>query len=260
MVGLTNCTIGPTCQLVGWTQQTWQAAVEAGLRKTGLCSGQHEDGKTDEISVSSNGCAGQWEQFHVYAGPESGGGRIVWANIPSQPCFGAECTTVNGGAYRGNVTIPPEFCHAPAPVPPPTQGACPVPPVTAPTSWIEPRVSSFAPGEYTVTPYWCGDPPNPGEQGLYPASACKRPDGAWAKCCKGGTEVADVGRACEVAWYGSEAAPVVTSVGPGVTVDCKDHECWSLRMSGAGVIQVRTPNVCTRWNFPEVQRNAGPCE
>jgi hypothetical protein len=71
--------------------QSWFAAVTAALRAQGFDAGQHQEGGTDEIAVSSTGCSGKWYGYHVcyYGGP-----TVVW----------------NPGARRGWWKIDPSYC------------------------------------------------------------------------------------------------------------------------------------------------------
>ena len=96
--------VGGRC-VVPERPQAFQAAVEAELRKAGLCAGQHAP-DTDEIAVSTPG-SGIWEGYHIYAGAwddPAGVGAVVWAPNSARPAWKAP-----GG-----------------PTPPPA-GACPAP-------------------------------------------------------------------------------------------------------------------------------------
>lgn len=97
MVLLTGCGVGSSCSLsasAGATTdekcQSWFAAVTAALRAQGFDAGQHQEGGTDEIAVSSTGCTGKWYGYHVcsYGGP-----TVVW-----------------NGARRGWWRIDPSYC------------------------------------------------------------------------------------------------------------------------------------------------------
>lgn len=93
MEGLSGCSRGSDCDLGASypDPQQWFAAVNARLRALGYCAGQHEDGATDEIAVSTTGCAGLWYGYHVF---HYGVMKVVW----------------NPGAQRGSWSIPATDC------------------------------------------------------------------------------------------------------------------------------------------------------
>ncbi|MDY0063291.1 MAG: hypothetical protein RBU45_26035 [Myxococcota bacterium] len=93
MAALSGCGIGSDC-FIGdrWPDgQGWFGAVNRELRNQGYCAGQHEEGATDEIAVSSAGCRGRWYGYHVY---NYGGSKVVW----------------NPGAQRGWWSIDASYC------------------------------------------------------------------------------------------------------------------------------------------------------
>ncbi|MDY0060768.1 MAG: NBR1-Ig-like domain-containing protein [Myxococcota bacterium] len=93
MARLSGCSIGSDCPIGDrWPDaQGWFGAVNRELRDQGYCAGQHAEGDTDEIAVSSTGCRGRWYGYHVY---NYGGSKVVW----------------NPGAQRGWWSIDPAYC------------------------------------------------------------------------------------------------------------------------------------------------------
>jgi hypothetical protein len=98
MAALSGCGVMSDCPITGFAGtnadeicQSWFAAVTKELRAKGFCAGQHAVGSTDEIAVSSTGCAGKWYGYHIcnYGGP-----KVVW----------------NPGARRGWWLIKPSYC------------------------------------------------------------------------------------------------------------------------------------------------------
>ena len=81
-----DCSPGSRCVLREG-RQAWQAQVVAELRRRGRCAGQHAP-ETDEIAVST-GLAAPREGWHVYAGPDTGPGTVVWSPGAARPTYAA---------------------------------------------------------------------------------------------------------------------------------------------------------------------------
>lgn len=81
-----DCEVGGRCVLTEGRQE-WQAKVEARLRAAGLCAGQHEAG-TDEMAVA-RALDTPWEGWHVYAGPDTGPGTVVWSPQAARGAYAA---------------------------------------------------------------------------------------------------------------------------------------------------------------------------
>lgn len=64
-----ECEAGGDCLINEYTQQSWQAAVNAELRKAGFCAGQHTP-STDEIAVAVK-ASDPWQGFHIFVGDDS---------------------------------------------------------------------------------------------------------------------------------------------------------------------------------------------
>lgn len=125
MAKRTGCSIGSRCILTVTLQQ-WQASIEAELRASGLCAGQHYP-STDEIAVATNADA-IWQAYKIGAGDDSEG---------PVPPGGVPRTVVwfPGGARRaylapGGSSPAPTPPAPPSPTPPlpPSSGACPFAP------------------------------------------------------------------------------------------------------------------------------------
>ena len=86
MTALTGCDPGSRCVLAEG-RQAWQARVIAELRRRGRCAGQHTP-TTDEIAAATSATAPR-EGWHVYAGPDSGPGTVVWSPGASMPTYAA---------------------------------------------------------------------------------------------------------------------------------------------------------------------------
>ena len=91
-VNVAMSTLKPACEpgsrcVITDTRQGWQARVIAELRRMGRCAGQHSP-TTDEIAVST-GIAQPREGWHVYAGPDSGPGTVVWSPGAARPTYAA---------------------------------------------------------------------------------------------------------------------------------------------------------------------------
>jgi len=81
-----SCSPGSRCVITDG-RQAWQARVIAELKRRGRCSGQHAP-TTDEIAVST-GISQPREGWHVYAGPDSGPGTVVWSPGAVRPTYSA---------------------------------------------------------------------------------------------------------------------------------------------------------------------------
>ena len=84
------CSPGGHCVITD-TRQGWQARVIAELKRRGRCSGQHSP-TTDEIAVATSVSAPR-EGWHVYAGPDSGPGTVVWSPGAARPAYEAPSGT-----------------------------------------------------------------------------------------------------------------------------------------------------------------------
>ena len=81
-----DCTPGSRCVLPEG-RQAWQAKVVAEMKRRGRCAGQHSP-STDEIAASTSTTAPR-ESWHVFAGPDSGPGTVVWSPGASRPTYAA---------------------------------------------------------------------------------------------------------------------------------------------------------------------------
>jgi len=208
LVDLSGCPEGSDCPLPGFTQQSWQERVSATLRdpvemsrilhrtvERGLCAGQHEDGVTDEITVSTE-CTQRWEGYKVFACtprrptdppdfdtcPVLGRGKVRWA-IPTLGYVPA------GSCLPSTPPPTPGPTPTPTPVPTPVPGACPI----------------AAPGEN-----WLGDlKPHGGQQlDLTPwvGNPTHQPNNPWPGCgvnrCPLSAEKGPIAAACQRALFG----------------------------------------------------------
>ena len=87
---LSGCNESTDCPLPNDNQQSWQGKVTADLRAQGLCAGQHEDGKTDQIAVATQ-CNVPWESYYVFACTPA---------LPSDPPGTDTCPIVGRGKVR----------------------------------------------------------------------------------------------------------------------------------------------------------------
>lgn len=118
-----ECEVGGTCLINEYTSQSWQSAVNAELRKMGLCAGQHEPGVSDEIATAP-AYSQPWQGFHVFAGDDS-------STVPAPP--GTRRTVVwSPQSFRGS-WLPPGT------QPPPSTGACSDPITPKVNRWGGPK-------------------------------------------------------------------------------------------------------------------------
>ena len=76
LVGAQNCFLGPH------SYQEAHAVIAARLRTLGLCAGQHEDGVSDNIVVSTNPPReGLWLEVHQICGGPPRGHYWCWGKI-----------------------------------------------------------------------------------------------------------------------------------------------------------------------------------
>ena len=161
------CNVGSACPL-GTDPQLALRRIIVKLQLAGLCAGQDVNGESDQLDVSLSCASGSWETFHAVKWPNVPGvdqAMAVWAGSPTQPCLGGRdahgipaglgCPGVNGGSYRGALSIAPSFC----PTAPPA-GACPVTPAmldgTEPfRADVKPHTSSAGSG-VDATLWGCG--------------------------------------------------------------------------------------------------------
>lgn len=148
MSTITGCQVGTDCPHgegpgeVG--AQRWMARVIGELRRMGLCAGQHVDGATDEIAVSTR-CEGPYEGYHV---ANYGGGKVVWSPNAARPTW----TPIAGCSPQPPVPptpIPPTPTPGPTPTPEPSPGACPSP-TPGPLGRWEAKVHNRGPNWITL--------------------------------------------------------------------------------------------------------------
>lgn len=108
-----HCEVGGDCLINDYTRQSWQAAVNAELRKAGFCAGQHTP-STDEIAVAVK-ASDPWQGFHVFVGDDS-----IAIPPPSR-----RTVKWSPQAFSGS-WVPPSGSPG-SPAPPPVSGACPAP-------------------------------------------------------------------------------------------------------------------------------------
>lgn len=221
IVALSGCNDGSDCPLENDNLQSWQERVIAELRARGLCSGMHEDGVSDEITVAPI-CTARWEGYRVFGctPPVPSDPPTDCNEIPrrvSYKCFDT-CPVIGRGKVRWAFPtlgyVPAASCASPPPTPiPPTPSPAPsptpspIPPAVAcPLQWPvpEPYVLEMRIGphgssgqQYDATPYIKG-----------PSSAIPPP--GWTGSCR--TQQCDLspekdpqhGTACTVQLCGAE--------------------------------------------------------
>lgn len=102
----------------------WNRLVPA-LNARGWCAGQHENGRSDELSMQRPGDA-RWYNFHPVGGNE---GTAVWCKPDRENCEGApECE--GRGSWRGRWQFVPDGTPIPDPQPPASPSPSPSAPPT----------------------------------------------------------------------------------------------------------------------------------
>ncbi|HEX6038898.1 hypothetical protein [Longimicrobium sp.] len=114
------------------------------LQRRGFCAGQHLDGQTDEVSITTpeEYPAGPWRNFHAF-----GNGKAVWCR-PGMP----NREGVPGrGSWRGRWRFVPDGSPIPEPEPPASPEPDPEPP---PTPRPKPRIAdrAYVSGVTTLKP------------------------------------------------------------------------------------------------------------
>lgn len=93
MSAVLECAPFTECRWPGFDPQSFYQLLGERLRSNGLCAGQPEEGRSDEIAVSESAC-GDWEIYHAW---HFGGERPLWALPRENKCVGLGC----GNPFRG---------------------------------------------------------------------------------------------------------------------------------------------------------------
>ena len=93
MSKILECPVESECKWPGYDPQSFYYSLGKELRAMGLCAGQPEEGRSDEIAVGRD--ATRFQIYHAW----SYAGRPLWVRPRSTPCVGVEGC---GNPYRGD--------------------------------------------------------------------------------------------------------------------------------------------------------------
>ncbi len=209
---ITNCDVGSDCSHGALSDQGWLLLVAHTLRDRGFCSGQHENGITDEIAVACTilsadklscllaDCKTPWEGKHV---AHFGVGKVVW-------CPGADRVSWIPNVSSCESNSPPVPTPSPTPSPTPAPSNCPV--KATGDYFVDLHISMIGnnPQRYTATAKYCGFPVR--------TDVFKN---CGTKCCTLGVDGgSDVAIACEQelsgtpVWSGSDTLKILVEDNP----------------------------------------------
>lgn len=241
---LTSCSVGSDCP-TGRGPQQWLGDVALYLRVHGFCSGQHEDGITDEIAVACtilsddkktcllSNCQTAWEGKHVANFGNPVNAKVVWTPGADRVSWTPQSCPTGPPPTPAPTPLPTPL---PTPGPTPTPGgACPIQlPVPQPYS-LELRIGPHGSTgrQFDGTPYIKG-----------PSSAIPPP--GWTGACR--TQQCDIslekdpqnGLACTLQLCGAELQYDVVPSSAGF-VNWTQGYTTKITLTGPAVLMAKCP-------------------